>query len=89
VEVLRNSPLILILELLVYWGSQPLWAKTNNGPPVNKSNWQIMVDEQTQLKITDFFKTTDGVIEPKCEKNQQRKQADMPVETFRMDDGAG
>ena len=35
---------------------------------VSKPNWRILVDKKTQFKISDFYETKDGMIEPTCEK---------------------
>ena len=37
---------------------------------VAKLNWLIMVDQKTGMKISNFFETKDGMVEPACEKNQ-------------------
>jgi hypothetical protein len=37
---------------------------------IGKQNWGIMVDEHTQMKITHFFGTKSGMIEPTCEQLQ-------------------
>ena len=31
-----------------------------DGPNVSKPNWQIMVDEKTNLKFSDFLQERDG-----------------------------
>jgi hypothetical protein len=41
--------------------------KTKKGPKMYKGNWQIMVDERTQLKFSDFFDTKNGMVEETCE----------------------
>ena len=34
---------------------------------VTKPHWRIIVDERTQLKVSDFFETKNGMVEPTCE----------------------
>ena len=55
---------------------------------VTKPNWRILVDERTQLKMSDFYETKDGMIEPTCEKFHKWRENRMPVKYLRMD-GAG
>lgn len=54
--------------------------------PMSTNNvWRIMVDECTQMKITDFFPSKSGMVEPTCAKLNKWKQAGMPVKYIRMD----
>ena len=55
---------------------------------VSKPHWRILVDEKVQMKISDFYATKNGMIEPTCEKFQKWNDADMPVRIVRMD-GSG
>ena len=55
---------------------------------VSKPHWRILVDEKVQMKMSDFYATKNGMIEPTCEKFQKWKDADMPVRIVRMD-GSG
>jgi hypothetical protein len=36
--------------------------------PTKKQYWQIMVDEKSQFKISNFFSTKKAMIETTCEK---------------------
>gem|GEM_PF-6951265 len=55
---------------------------------VTKPHWRIIVDERTQLKVSDFFETKNGMVEPTCELFYKWKEKGMPVKIVRMD-GAG
>ena len=35
-------------------------------PKVPKPNWHMMVDQYSKFKITCFYKTKDGMVEPTC-----------------------
>jgi hypothetical protein len=50
-----------------------------------KPNWQIIVDEQTQLKCSNFFETKNGMVEPTCEQFQLWKDAGKEVYYIHMD----
>jgi hypothetical protein len=40
-------------------------VKTPKGAPtISKPNWCIMVDQESQLKISDFFETKDKMVAP-------------------------
>ena len=39
-----------------------------------KSNWQIMVDERTQLTFSNFFETKSRMVEPTLGGGQRRPQ---------------
>jgi len=52
---------------------------------VNKPHWRIIVDERTQLKVSNFFERKNGVVEPTCELFYKWKEV---VKIARMD-GAG
>jgi hypothetical protein len=43
-------------------------------PKLLKPNWRIMVDERTQLKFSNFFKTKNRMVEPTCEQFQKWKE---------------
>ena len=60
-------------------------AKMNMNLNVTKPNWQIMVDERTQMKWSYFYETKKGMVEPTCVLFQKWKQAGMPVKYLRMD----
>ena len=49
---------------------------------VTQPNWQIIVDEYTGLKITDFFQTKKGMIEPTFEKFNLWKQHSKPIKKY-------
>ena len=53
-----------------------------------KKNWRILVDEQTNLKFSDFFETKDGMVEPTLEQFYRWEKAGMPVQIISCD-GAG
>jgi hypothetical protein len=54
-------------------------VKSKKGEPkVTKPNWRIMVDESSNMKITHFFKTKNGMCEPTCE--LIKKWKDMKIE---------
>ena len=52
---------------------------------VTKPNWRIMVDERTQMKWSQFFRTKNGMIEPTCVMFYKWKQSGKPVKYLRMD----
>jgi hypothetical protein len=56
---------------------------------VNMPNWRLMVEEKTQLKISDFYKTKKGMVEPTCEILQKWKQQNKGVQVIRCDNGGG
>jgi hypothetical protein len=56
-----------------------------DGPPVAKPNWCIMVEERTNLKISSFYKTKGGMVEPTCEQLHQWKLAGKQVKYIRLD----
>jgi hypothetical protein len=47
--------------------------------PTQKQNWQIMVDEKSQFKISDIFNTKKATIEPTCEKLFKLKSQDEAI----------
>jgi hypothetical protein len=57
-------------------------------PKPTKPHWRIMVDERTQLKFSDFFKTKSGMVEPTCEQFQKWKQNDKAVTHLGMDNAS-
>jgi hypothetical protein len=59
--------------------------ETKNGLKVYKGNWRIMVDERTQLNISDFFDTKNGMVEGTCEQLHRWKQSGKGVEIIRLD----
>jgi hypothetical protein len=53
----ETGRLILFLDIAT--------VKTPKGAPtISKPNWQIMVDQESQLKISDFFETKDKMVAP-------------------------
>jgi hypothetical protein len=54
-------------------------------PKASKPNWRIMVDERTQLKFSDFFKTKNAMVEPTCEQFQKWKDNGKAVTFVRLD----
>ena len=54
-------------------------------PAVTKPNWHILVDKATRLKMTAFYESKNGMVEPTCEKFHRWKQAGHPVVCVRQD----
>jgi hypothetical protein len=52
---------------------------------INKPYCRIIVDEQTWMKIVDFFYTKKGTAEPTCEKLQKWESDGIPVKIIRCD----
>eukprot|EP00980_Cylindrotheca_fusiformis_P010432 scaffold2318_cov88-Cylindrotheca_fusiformis.AAC.1 len=52
---------------------------------VSKGQWRLVVDEITQLKMSGFFDTKNGMVEPTCEMLQQLKADGIVVKYVRMD----
>jgi hypothetical protein len=60
--------------------------KTKKGPKIYKgSNWRIMVDERTQLKVSDFFDTKNGMVEETCEQLHHWKKSGRGADIIRLD----
>jgi hypothetical protein len=59
--------------------------KTKKGPKVYKGNWRIMVDERTQLNISDFFNTKNRMVEETCEQLFRWKESGRGAEIIRLD----
>jgi hypothetical protein len=59
--------------------------KNKDDKRVYKSNWRIMVDEHTELKISDFFDTKSGMVEPTCAKLYKWNQNGIKVKKIRLD----
>jgi hypothetical protein len=53
--------------------------------PTQKQYWQIMVDEKSQFKISDFFSTKKTMIEPNCEKLFKLKSQGKSIKYIRCD----
>jgi len=47
--------------------------------------WLMKVDEQTQLKFSDFYKSKNAMVEPTCEQFEKWRQAGHPVKFVRCD----
>jgi hypothetical protein len=47
--------------------------------------WQIVVDERTQMKFSDFFVSKNGMAEPTCEVFQRWKDVGREVRYLQMD----
>ena len=58
--------------------------KENRARP-NRANWRIIVDEATGKKVSHFFETKKGMVEPTCELFHKWKQAGKAVKAIRMD----
>ncbi len=54
-------------------------------PKPTKPVWRIMVDEKTQLKFSDFYKTKDEMVEPTCVQLKKWAQANKKVDVIRLD----
>jgi len=52
---------------------------------VTRSNWRLVVNAITQLKISDFFGTKDAMVEPTYQKINQWKLQGKPVKIVCMD----
>jgi hypothetical protein len=53
---------------------------------IYNGNWMMLVDEQSQLKFSEFYKTKDAMMQPTCEQLHRWKQAgNKPVTYMRMD----
>jgi hypothetical protein len=59
--------------------------KNKDNKCVYKSNWRIMVDERTELKISDFFDTKNGMVEPTCAKLYKWSQNGIKVKKIQLD----
>jgi hypothetical protein len=61
-------------------------VKSKKGEPkVTKPNWRITVDESTNMKITHFFKTKNGMCEPTCELIKKWKDMKIEFKCLRID----
>jgi hypothetical protein len=56
-----------------------------DGPMVTKPNWHMIVDEATRLKISAFYDTKKGMVEPTCELFYRWKMGGHSVMTVRQD----
>ena len=59
--------------------------KRKGQPNVNKPNWQMMVDEKSGRKYSEFFQKKNEMIEPTCVKLKEFEENDMTVTHLRMD----
>ena len=50
----------------IYIDLYKLKAHVGMNKNISKSNWRLMVDEDTQMKFTHFFETKKGMVEPTC-----------------------
>ena len=60
-------------------------VKGPKGVTLNNPNWLIKVDERTQLKYSEFYKSKNGMVEPTCEQFEKWRQAGYPVKFVRCD----
>jgi hypothetical protein len=61
-------------------------VKDKKGEPnITKINWRIMVDESTNLKISQFYAKKDGICEPTCELIKNLKDMEIEIKILRMD----
>jgi hypothetical protein len=49
-----------------------------NGPKVYTSNWLMIVDERTNLKLSSYHEKKDGIVEMTCEKFHKWQKAGIP-----------
>jgi hypothetical protein len=56
-----------------------------NGWKSPKPNWRMIVDEQSSLKISHFYPTKNGMVEPTCELFHRWKEHNKAVKYLRMD----
>jgi hypothetical protein len=62
-------------------------VKTPKGAPtISKPNWRIMVDQEFQLKISDFFETKYKMIGPTLAKIKKLIQNGIDIKVIRLDD---
>ena len=54
---------------------------------VTKPYWRMLVDEQTEMKWSDFYATKDEMIKPNCKTFEHWKAAGIPVKNVRCDNG--
>jgi hypothetical protein len=57
----------------------------DDGPTVTKPNWHMLVDEVTRLKVSTFYDTKKGMVEPTCELFQCWKLGGFPVKVVQQD----
>ena len=53
--------------------------KPEEGPQVQKPNWHLIVDERTKIKISNFFETKDGMVEPTCKLFEKWQKQGKPM----------
>eukprot|EP00957_Ditylum_brightwellii_P030672 2324385-Ditylum_brightwellii.AAC.1 len=57
-----------------------------DGPKVNpKQHWSILVDERSTLRMTKFYKTKSGMVEPTLKQFQKWQQQNILVKYVRCD----
>jgi hypothetical protein len=59
--------------------------QSDDGPPVTKPNWHMIIDEATRLMTCNFYSSKNGMVEPTCELFHQWKIQGRPVEILRQD----
>ena len=50
-----------------------------------RPNWRLIVDEKTAFKISHFYETKDGMIEPTCQLFKEYQGKEKEVKILRMD----
>ena len=63
----------------VYLDISTIKVPQNIKAKVSLPVWQIIVDEYSGMKISNFFKTKDGMVEPTCVMLDSWKKNNMPV----------
>ena len=59
--------------------------RPKDGPKVMIPNWQIMVDERTGMKFSDFYASKTAIVEPTCEQWHKWKTVGLAVKYCRLD----
>jgi hypothetical protein len=57
----------------------------DDGPTVTKPNWHMLVDEAMRIKVSTFYDTKKGMVEPTCELFHRWKLGGFPVKVVRQD----
>jgi hypothetical protein len=58
-------------------------------PTISKPNWRILVDQESQLKISDFFETKDKMVSLTLAKIKNFIQNGIDIKIIRLDDAGG
>ena len=55
---------------------------------ITNINWHLMVDEYSGYKISCFYATKNGMVEPTCQQYQLWKSNDKPVHVVQQDNAS-